>query len=84
MHILILTPTTLPSITGNAITAERWRRSLQGKGIGVTVMGHPEPQCRRLPEQAETHQTRFNPCPSCLPFRESSPGSPCDIPWDIR
>jgi glycosyltransferase involved in cell wall biosynthesis len=38
MHILILTPTILPSITGNAITAERWRRSLQGKGIVVTVM----------------------------------------------
>ena len=38
MRIVILTPTTLPSITGNAITAERWRRSLQKKGMGVTVM----------------------------------------------
>jgi glycosyltransferase involved in cell wall biosynthesis len=38
MRILILTPTLLPSITGNAITAERWRRSLQEKGITVNVM----------------------------------------------
>ncbi len=38
MRILILTPTALPSITGNAITSERWRRSLEGKGIDVKVL----------------------------------------------
>jgi L-malate glycosyltransferase len=38
MRILILTPTALPSITGNAITAERWRRSLLKKGVSVEVL----------------------------------------------
>jgi glycosyltransferase involved in cell wall biosynthesis len=38
MRILILTPTALPSITGNAVTAERWRQSLQRKGIDVKVL----------------------------------------------
>ena len=31
--ILILTPTTLPSVTGNAITVERWKRSLLKKNV---------------------------------------------------
>ena len=34
-RILILTPTGLPSITGNAMTVERWRRGLQGRGWDV-------------------------------------------------
>ena len=40
--ILILTPTTLPEISGNAITAERWRQSLVHKGLHVHVLatGH--------------------------------------------
>ena len=38
MRVLILTPTALPSITGNAITTERWRHSLSKKGIGVEVL----------------------------------------------
>jgi len=38
MRVLILTPTVLPSVTGNAITAERWRRSLVSKGISVKVL----------------------------------------------
>ncbi len=38
MRVLILTPTALPFVTGNAITAERWRRSLSKKGIGVEVL----------------------------------------------
>jgi len=36
-RILILTPAALPSITGNAMTAERWRRGLQEKGFEVEV-----------------------------------------------
>ncbi len=38
MRVLILTPTALPSITGNAVTAERWRRSLDRKGIRAKVL----------------------------------------------
>jgi glycosyltransferase involved in cell wall biosynthesis len=40
--ILILTPTTLPEISGNAITAERWRQALVHKGLHVHVLatGH--------------------------------------------
>ncbi len=36
-RILILTPTALPSVTGNAVTAERWRRCLEGRGLAVQV-----------------------------------------------
>jgi L-malate glycosyltransferase len=36
-RILILTPTALPTITGNAMTAERWRRSLSALGFEVEV-----------------------------------------------
>jgi glycosyltransferase involved in cell wall biosynthesis len=35
--LLILTPTALPAVTGNAMTAERWRRSLVGMGLDVRV-----------------------------------------------
>ncbi|MCX5838631.1 MAG: glycosyltransferase [Deltaproteobacteria bacterium] len=38
LRILILTPTALPSITGNAMTAERWRRSLAGMGHAVKTL----------------------------------------------
>ncbi len=37
-RILILTPTALPAITGNAMTAERWRRALQGRGWDVEIL----------------------------------------------
>lgn len=36
--VLILTPTALPNLTGNAISAERWRRALSQKGILVNVI----------------------------------------------
>lgn len=42
MRLLILTPTALPSITGNAITTERWRMSLQKKEVDVEVLATPE------------------------------------------
>jgi glycosyltransferase involved in cell wall biosynthesis len=37
-RLLILTPTALPTVTGNAMTAERWRRSLVGMGLDVRVI----------------------------------------------
>jgi L-malate glycosyltransferase len=38
LRILILTPTALPVITGNAMTAERWRRGLIREGCEVEVL----------------------------------------------
>jgi L-malate glycosyltransferase len=38
MRILILTPSAFPSLTGNAVTTERWRRSLTSKGMTVEVV----------------------------------------------
>jgi len=38
LRILILTPTSLPSISGNAMTAERWRRSLTQMGYAVKTV----------------------------------------------
>lgn len=38
VRILILTPTTLPAVTGNAMTVERWRRSLTAIGHHVNTL----------------------------------------------
>jgi glycosyltransferase involved in cell wall biosynthesis len=38
MRILILTPSAFPKLTGNAVTTERWRRSLTDKGLDVRVL----------------------------------------------
>lgn len=38
LRVIILTPTAFPNLTGNAISAERWRRSLVQKGIVVNVI----------------------------------------------
>jgi len=38
MRILIAAPTAFPTLTGNAITAERWRRSLIKLGLDVRVV----------------------------------------------
>jgi L-malate glycosyltransferase len=38
LRVLILTPTALPNITGNAISAERWRRALSEQGATVKVL----------------------------------------------
>ncbi len=38
LRVLILTPTALPTITGNAITAERWRQGLTREGCRVEVL----------------------------------------------
>jgi len=34
---LILSPTALPSVKGNAVTTERWRRCLEGRGLAAQV-----------------------------------------------
>lgn len=38
LRILILTPTSFPAVTGNAMTVERWRRSLTKIGHQVKVL----------------------------------------------
>jgi L-malate glycosyltransferase len=38
MRVLILAPNVFPGISGNAITVERWRRALTGKGLIVEVL----------------------------------------------
>jgi L-malate glycosyltransferase len=38
MRVLILAPNVFPGISGNAITVERWRRALTGKGIFVEAL----------------------------------------------
>jgi L-malate glycosyltransferase len=57
LRILILTPTALPSVTGNAITAERWRRSLQRKGVSAVVLAAQEMSAADLVFELES----FNP-----------------------
>lgn len=37
MRILIITPSSFPNLTGNAITTERWRRSLIARGMEVEI-----------------------------------------------
>lgn len=57
MRVLILTPTALPSLTGNAITAERWRRSLVSKGLSVKVLPVGETPVPALIDEVD----RFGP-----------------------
>lgn len=53
-RILILSPAVLPSVTGNAITAERWRRGLEKKGWAVHVLASRELEASNL-EKAIDH-----------------------------
>ncbi|MCX5834360.1 MAG: glycosyltransferase family 4 protein [Deltaproteobacteria bacterium] len=57
MRVLILTPTALPSVTGNAITAERWRRLLVSKGLYVKVLPVGQISASSLREEID----RFRP-----------------------
>ncbi len=57
MRILILTPTALPFITGNAITTERWRIFLQQKGIAVKVLATQSASAHDFMQ----HLRSFNP-----------------------
>jgi L-malate glycosyltransferase len=38
MRVLIISPSAYPQVTGNAITTERWRRSLADKGINAEII----------------------------------------------
>jgi L-malate glycosyltransferase len=38
MRVMILTPSAFPDLTGNAVTSERWRRSLERQGLTVKVL----------------------------------------------
>jgi len=55
--ILILTPTLLPSVTGNAMTVERWRRSLSKKGFRVEALATEKSSAADLLR----HLNRFRP-----------------------
>jgi L-malate glycosyltransferase len=56
LRVVILTPTALPNLTGNAITAERWRRSLSEKGLTVQVVETRRMEARRLLTSLEALQ----------------------------
>ncbi len=51
LRIIILTPTSLPSITGNAMTVERWRRSLAGMGYAVKTVSAQSLDTNALPRE---------------------------------
>jgi glycosyltransferase involved in cell wall biosynthesis len=57
LRVIILTPTALPNVTGNAITAERWRRSLSQKGIAANVVETQHLHARSLVDELD----RFRP-----------------------
>jgi L-malate glycosyltransferase len=57
MRILILTPSAFPALTGNAVTTERWRRSLASKGMAVEVLSVDGSDRIALPELLQ----RFRP-----------------------
>ena len=57
MRILILTPSAFPALTGNAITTERWRRSLTNKGMAVEVLSVDGSDRHTLPDLLQ----RFHP-----------------------
>ena len=48
LRVAILTPTALPGVTGNAVTAERWRRHLSQKGAAVLVIETASADPRQL------------------------------------
>jgi glycosyltransferase involved in cell wall biosynthesis len=56
-RLLILTPTALPTVSGNAMTAERWRRSLVGMGLDVHVLAAES----LLPGELKGEISRFDP-----------------------
>jgi L-malate glycosyltransferase len=57
MRVIILTPTAFPSISGNAVTTERWRRALTRKGISVEVLASEG----LTPDSFLDHVKRFSP-----------------------
>ncbi len=57
MRVVILTPTAFPDVTGNAVTAERWRRSLVSMGHAVKVLPVGKTPVSTLSEEID----RFRP-----------------------
>jgi glycosyltransferase involved in cell wall biosynthesis len=57
MRILILTPTALPSVTGNAMSAERWRTALTHAGEDVAVLAAEGLKAESLADEIQ----RFSP-----------------------
>jgi glycosyltransferase involved in cell wall biosynthesis len=57
LRLLILTPTALPTVSGNAMTAERWRRSLVGMGLDVHVLAAE----RLIAGELKGEISRFSP-----------------------
>ncbi|MBA4391044.1 MAG: hypothetical protein C0399_08910 [Syntrophus sp. (in: bacteria)] len=58
LRILILSPTVLPDATGNAVTAERWRRLLESAGAKVLVVASEKmsgSSFRDIVQQFEPH-----------------------------
>jgi glycosyltransferase involved in cell wall biosynthesis len=53
IRILILSPAALPSVTGNAITAERWRRGLEEKGFAVHVLASRKLEASNLEKEID-------------------------------
>ena len=47
-HVVLLTPTAFPEVTGNAMTAERWRRALSQEGVTVKVLATQHLDAERL------------------------------------
>jgi len=47
-RILIMTPSALPAVTGNAMTVERWRRGLMARGGEVLVLETRHPDLTEL------------------------------------
>lgn len=56
MIYLILTPTALPNLTGNALTVERWRSQLTRLGESVVVIATQNLTSRELIEAIELHR----------------------------
>lgn len=54
LRVLILTPDAFPAICGNAVTVERWRRSLTEKGVTVTVLPSADMTPERMRSVLET------------------------------
>ena len=56
MRLLILTPTAFPSLTGNAITVERWRRAQEKQGLTIKVIAAQGLDPQMLHEEIQRFQ----------------------------
>jgi glycosyltransferase involved in cell wall biosynthesis len=88
MRILLLTPVCLPTVTGNALTAERWRRALEEKGCEVRVAAAAGLTASLLgeeirsfrPQVIHAHHAIRSGC-LLLPSPASASGLP--LPWVV-